>query len=857
MRREARLGIARLGATRLGDYRPYVYLSVDGVARRLRIDHLTVRDTEGGIPNTATMRVSGFDPQEGQAVRLGLGALDAAHSIFAGHILKTSRIYEADNVENVAYDLTCISYEWRLNRHKVNARFMSQSATTIATSLIASYAPDFTVANVAAGLPSLEEFTLTNEDLTDALDRLTDRIGGAWYVDESKDLHLFLSETLTATAIDDTHRGASQVRWDRDLSPVRTRVVVEGGGSTALTSVVAGETMLPVEDSTWYEPSGGTVVSGPQRITYTGVQTGAGGGLVGPGAAPSGTPTLALAAGSGVESGSHGYAVTFVTAAGESIAGPTASITVGLTSAPGAAPTAGSATAGGSVDAGAHDYEVTFVTASGETTPGPTSNQVTATAALSTPSSAIGATSTLTAGSMATGHYWYITTFLSATGETEFSNAHVADFFVISGHSALDLNSIPTGPSGVTGRRVYRTFVDGPTGASAATDFWLLTTINNNTTTTYTDTKADGSLGGHPPTSNTTAAQTIPLTAIPLGGTLVTGRKLYRRFNGAGTYKLVTTIANNTATTYSDTAANASLGADAPSSNTATANQVALSAIPIGGASVTQRKIYRTTAGGSQLKLQSTIADNTTTTATDSTADASLGANVPTSDTSGLAQPAGQVTAGSTSLIIAGLSAFASGGGWAVIGNGQQVIRYTGLTSTALTGIPATGVGAIEASISYNSTVTPASALTGIPANGAGSILYDITTGDDVNLLVTVDDAGAQATLAALVGGDGVIEEYIQDRRLSSTEATARAQAQLDLVKDPLVSVRYETRDRHTRAGREVTFTSTLLGLTGTFKIQSVTISDFDGAQRTWPRRQVDASSRRFTFEALLRQGRA
>src|SRR4029079_12447551 len=69
MVREARLGIARLGAPRLGDYRPYVFLSVDGVARRLRIDHLTVRDTEGGIPNTATMRGSGLEPQEGKAGR--------------------------------------------------------------------------------------------------------------------------------------------------------------------------------------------------------------------------------------------------------------------------------------------------------------------------------------------------------------------------------------------------------------------------------------------------------------------------------------------------------------------------------------------------------------------------------------------------------------------------------------------------------------------------------------------------------------------------------------------------------------------------------------------------------------------
>jgi len=60
----------------------------------------------------------------------------------------------------------------------------------------------------------------------------------------------------------------------------------------------------------------------------------------------------------------------------------------------------------------------------------------------------------------------------------------------------------------------------------------------------------------------------VELTAIPLGGSAVTSRKIYRQFNGTGTFKLQSTIANNTATTLTDNAANASLGADAPSTNT-------------------------------------------------------------------------------------------------------------------------------------------------------------------------------------------------------------------------------------------------------------------------------------------------
>lgn len=60
----------------------------------------------------------------------------------------------------------------------------------------------------------------------------------------------------------------------------------------------------------------------------------------------------------------------------------------------------------------------------------------------------------------------------------------------------------------------------------------------------------------------------VALTGIPLGGSQVTSRKLYRTLAGGSTYYLLATIANNTATTYTDNIADASLGAEAPSTNT-------------------------------------------------------------------------------------------------------------------------------------------------------------------------------------------------------------------------------------------------------------------------------------------------
>jgi hypothetical protein len=148
-------------------------------------------------------------------------------------------------------------------------------------------------------------------------------------------------------------------------------VYVEGGGSTALTELVSGETLLPVVTASWYDADGGRVKSGPQRIAYTGRVLGGGGALVGPGAAPSSVVTALVLGGAGVTSGAHDYAVSFVTASGESLAGPRAAVVVGAIASPGTAPTAGALQAGTGPDAGGHWWAVSFVTATGETTIGP------------------------------------------------------------------------------------------------------------------------------------------------------------------------------------------------------------------------------------------------------------------------------------------------------------------------------------------------------------------------------------------------------------------------------------------------------------------------------------------------------
>lgn len=60
----------------------------------------------------------------------------------------------------------------------------------------------------------------------------------------------------------------------------------------------------------------------------------------------------------------------------------------------------------------------------------------------------------------------------------------------------------------------------------------------------------------------------VSLSNLPLGGSFVTARKLYRTAAAGSSYFLVATIADNTTTVYVDNIADASLGVGVPATNT-------------------------------------------------------------------------------------------------------------------------------------------------------------------------------------------------------------------------------------------------------------------------------------------------
>jgi hypothetical protein len=339
-----------------------------------------------------------------------------------------------------------------------------------------------------------------------------------------------------------------------------------------------------------------------------------------------------------------------------------------------------------------------------------------------------------------------------------------------------------------------------------------------------------------------------------------TGTHVWRRING-GSWQILGSGGyiryGPTEVPYFQDSAYANSGVTPPTANAIVPalTQATVAGIAVGPSGTTARKYYRTAVNGSTLKLQQTIANNTATTGVqDATADGSLGANAPSSDTSGLTQPSGQVNAGATTLPTSGLSTLPTAG-WANL-DGGQIIRYTGVTGNSVTGIPATGVGAIVNSVRYGDHLVAAPQLTGV-----SGITDAIPKGTPINIWVQRDALSAQASQAVIdalngiVPADGIYEsDPIVDERRGIPSLTALCDATLAIFATAIQTVRYATRDVKTKSGKPVTVDLISPPITADLVIQEVQISEIDVAPGLYPRFEVTASSTRFSLDSLLRK---
>lgn len=773
-------GLARGGATRGGYVSGQVFIKYGGVqygwgkdgAQGVLIGSLSITQELDETPDTCRFTVNGGVPSIGDEVILTLGSKNATMPLYAGYGLTVTQTYVGDRPANVQAAIACVDYTWQLGFVLVTAQYRNLSAGAIVQDLVSRYAGanGFTATAIDPNLTTLDEITFTNEDLPNAITRTMRRAGGYWYVDYTRNIHAFLTETGSGAPepLTPAHKSLADVTRQTERTQVLSRVYVEGRGSRLLGNVAAGDTLIPVDavdmfavnSDVFLKASFQGAEGGAQHLNFSGVVAGGAGSVVGPGMGPTSAPVATPQSGSGIESGTHSYAYTFQTAAGESLPSAMSSVNLGGVGTP---------------TEPIQNFR----------------NQPTA-----------GYQSQLAIGDIVNVAYAYSTmTDYGADIMNTFTQTTLA---VQSPSTLMVVQNAP-----------YNNYA-----APVVAAFPYTTDTRVKWICVWLWSANRGSVWQR--------ATVLPNAPEVVGG-----------------------IHHHTFGVYG------SAPNGLPSSDVTATNQVALSSISVGTSGVTARKLYRTAANQAALKLLTTIANNTATTYVDAASDGTLGAAPPATDTSGLQQPAGQVLSGATSIPVASLAGFQSAGGWAIIGNGEQVIRYTGLSGITLTGIPPNGTGAITATISYNSTITAAPMLTGIPASGPRAIVRPLTAGDEIYLVVQVDDTTTQSGLAADVGGAGIREEWVQDRRLSVAEARARGRATLALRPLDSQTLGYRCRDLRTAVGKFVTASLPApTNIIGDYRILAVTIDNFRPRPTQYPTFTVRASSTHFSFDDWLRRMR-
>jgi hypothetical protein len=858
------LGTARLNNFRLG-YQPAALAAaresratvlIAGALAKVRKGSVTIRDILNDAPNTCSLIVNKETPPiQGQRIRITVNS-DTPVLLFEGALETVAESYEGGRSVNLAYSCTAQDDTPRANRRIPLGYWSLVSATTVAQELVANFAPGFTTTNVQAGLPAITvHFEGSEAGMNGCLRQIAKLIGGYFYW-ESRDLHLFTAETTNLPDDIDTtpnrflNDPAITIRYDD--SQIRTRVFGKGHQESSLADIAVGVTVIPLGDVSMYNPAGGKVISESQILTYTGTAVGGGGALVGTTVTPTSGPTVAKRATTGLSSGTHQWAFLFGTASGRTLLGPATSATLGdAVAAPASTPTV-ARTAGGNLTAsGIYKWKVAYLTALGETLASIESAALTMDPAIAAPTNAPITARTQRAGAQLDvdpALYQYKYTFWDgATRETTPSPASIAQSTDATDAAfAVQISTLDAPPSGFQ-HRFYRTEGSGSTylrlpSGQAQGQFSEISAGF------YIDIKSDTELGAAAPTS-TSVYRSASLTAIPVSSNaLVTKRRIYRTAANGSTFKVVADINDNATTTYADSLADASLGSTELSTATALNNAADLTGITAGPSGTTYREVYRKPPGGADFKLLTTLANNTTTTFTDTTPDASLGAVAPTTDTSGLVAQSGDVPAGSTSMLVTSTGFAVSGGGWAFIGS--LPIRYTGTSGNSITGIPASGPGSLTTTVRYGSEIIATSMLTGV-----SGLVRPLIKGAPIHIWVQRDDTAAQAELAAREGeGDGIIEHRIVDERRGEASLIALCNADLAQFSRPLVTVTYATRDLKTKSGKPIVIDLPSPVINKTLTIQEVTIDQIDIAPGLAPRFSVVASSLRYTVDDLLRR---
>jgi hypothetical protein len=268
----SRSGIARSGVTHAAWVPPSHEIRINGTVRTSSVPYgWTIVDRVDGTPSVFTFRLkAAVTPAVGHRVLVKYATPD--DYLFVGTLLQ---IDQTNWMDDGLFEWSCVALgdHWLLDRYDlVLARYQSTGVRSMVVDILSRFtnggSTPFTAGYIPSSLGNLDmEFTF--ETVTGALNRIARAVDAYWEVTPFRAINLFQTPNEAALPTV-TIANAIRVRYREDLTQVRTRSLFQGQGSTAAAAANVGASTIAVEDTTPFSDSGGTVVSGPQTITYTG-----------------------------------------------------------------------------------------------------------------------------------------------------------------------------------------------------------------------------------------------------------------------------------------------------------------------------------------------------------------------------------------------------------------------------------------------------------------------------------------------------------------------------------------------------------------------------------------------------------
>jgi len=260
----SRLGLARLGAARLDYFQPVVVISLYGVVQtgNVHVQGCQIQQSLDGDPDTCQLTVSGITPVAGNRLTISLGQADNTpqHTWFKGVILKVKSSH-VQNSTILLHEVDAQDATYLLNHRKVTLVWPSTSISQIVSDVMFAYANSTITGlstDIETNLPIEADFTATNEDVTDVLDRLAALCGAHWWID-SRTLYFTTQAQTGATPITDGMAGVGyrDMSVSSSISDRQTYVTSRGGGGSTLIRVPWGiANSFPVSDASMYLANG-------------------------------------------------------------------------------------------------------------------------------------------------------------------------------------------------------------------------------------------------------------------------------------------------------------------------------------------------------------------------------------------------------------------------------------------------------------------------------------------------------------------------------------------------------------------------------------------------------------------------